>query len=129
MMQCKRWARGRSIGVAEARTILEGMETRLGTPEDELLAALSDMTGEDHAVSQDRAREGMRILFAYLDTLRSRLCESDARVLLKQDFERSGPALAAMLAADAYLTALGVPAQATVGALVFKLGVDRICSG
>lgn len=94
-----------------------------------MLVALSDMTGEDYAVPPDRARQGMRFLFAYLDTLRARLCESEARALLKQDFERSGPALAAMLAADTYLTALGVPAQATVGALVLKLGVDRICAG
>ncbi len=115
--------------MADIVEIRKAVEAKLVSDEDDLLAELADMVGEDFAIPRDRAREGMRVFFAYLNTLRERLCASDTRELLKKDFERSGPALAAMLAADAYLTSLGLPAQATVGALIVKLGTDRICSG
>ena len=115
--------------MSDAGEIKDAIEARLHVPAEDMLAELLEASGEDFAVPQDRVQAGLKVLYAYLGTIRTKLCDSETRALLKQDFEKSGPALAAMLAADAYLTALGVPAQATVGALVLKLGVDRLCSG
>ena len=96
--------------------------------EGELLAELFASTGEDFAVPQDPVSGGRRTFFAYAETLRLRICRSEARLQLKADFEKSGPLLVAMMAMDEYLASHSPEVQVTVAALIFKLGIDRVCA-
>ncbi len=108
--------------------LLTAIQSKLSSSESELMAELFLAVGEDFAVPQEPVQGGLRVLQNYLDILRDKICRSDIRISLKQDFERSGPVLVSLLAADAYFAALRLPAQATLGALIVKLGIDRVCS-
>jgi hypothetical protein len=97
------------------------------TDESELFAALFESLGESHAIGRDPVRGGEQSFYALLSKVQEKLCESPTVTVIRQDFNQSGPVVAALLLADQYVASLGHATTLYLGALIVKLGVDRLC--
>ena len=95
--------------------------------EDQLFAALFESLGESHAIGRDPVRGGEQSFYALLVRVQEKLCSSPTVTVIRQDFNSSGPVVAALLLADQYVASLGHATTLYLGALIVKLGVDRLC--
>jgi len=100
---------------------------RLDEDTDNLFAALFETLGEDHALPQDPVEAGRRAFYAAFERLRGKICADPLMTQIRGDFNRSGPIVAALLAEDAYFSQHDVQSCVYLGALIVKLGVDRLC--
>ena len=95
--------------------------------ESELFAALFESLGESHAIGRDPVRGGEESFYALIARIQGKLCDSVTVTMIRQDFNMSGPVVAALLLADQYFSKLGHATTLYLGALIVKLGVDRLC--
>lgn len=95
--------------------------------EAELFAALFETLGESHAIGRDPVRGGEESFYALLARIQTKLCDSATVTMIRQDFNQSGPVVAVLLLADQYIASLKYPTVMYLGALIVKLGIDRLC--
>ncbi|MBV8891953.1 MAG: hypothetical protein JO266_08300 [Acidobacteria bacterium] len=105
------------------------IQERIDRDVDTLFAGLFSTLDEDHALPQDPVEAGRRAFFAIFERLRNKVCDSATVSQIRQDFNRSGPVVAMLIATDSYLNQHQIESCAYLGALIIKLGVDRLCDG
>lgn len=113
--------------MSEVQSLSSQMVHAAQSSEDELFVGLHSSLNEDHAIIQDAVEGGQRAFYALLATIQDKLCSSATIAQIRHDFNQSGPTVAMLILAEETLKTLNYDTKLYLGALILKLGIDRIC--